>query len=33
MCEYICMYLPNHSARVGYDTRSNFKRSLTVFFT
>ena len=32
VCIYVCMYLsylPNPSARVGYDTRSIFKRSLT----
>ena len=28
---FLLSYLPNPSARIGYDTRSIFKRSLTVF--
>ena len=28
-CPFILSYLPNPSARAGYDTRSIFKRSLT----
>ena len=29
ICIYIYIYLPNPSARAGYDTRSIFKQSLT----
>ena len=29
ICVYVCSYLPNPSARAGYDTRSIFRRSLT----
>ena len=30
---YIILYLPNPSARAGYDTRSIFKRSLTGLYS